>query len=610
MAVASQIIHIDSTFRNRLLYPNPADFVVSYVAPTSTNSIFSMVNPVSNEFPVYNLVFPLVPPYNESIDFIDSTATPVPNSSLRIKISSWNALEIVLDEADMMAIFGASISQFEHNFLKNLYFVYGTAYPYTVVRIASYDSLTFTLRLRDRVTLDLTVQDYCYLYNDSVVGPGTGSKILLMGALDTFRNFVRTTNIYVYNATRNQVINATITSDREYLISGQTFTGWTVNDYYILYNADPYIRSLTTFPDGKYYSYAVKTLTLLESSDYFVPFQEFDLYFTETAAVSTIRIKITRVNTSGRILEYDILERGYGVFLGRTYYIEGTSASGFALYALFRVDESYQTFLVDGSISVSINEFFTPFAMTTLYEHPSPFVRDEITYNVLPFSYTDYDAEDASSYSLLQNQTGVAMIYGMEYDGVENKTYVYTTQYCEDMLQRLDTVYGNDWAKNAMFSTVQRDQYTPLNYTGSTVSQDQLVCYEVELLNLILPNLELSTTKVLTSFYPYLFVEFANMSTSLSRNVNAIYTNNQYGQSALFAVPISDVNSPETSQFLNLDNSKSIQTIKFKPNDTFHFRVFLTNGETFTPFLKDTIPPLSPNPLVQISAIFSVRRME
>lgn len=611
MAVASQIIHLDSSFRNRLLYPNPADFVVSYVAPPSSQSMFSMMNPVSDEFPVYNFVFPLVPPYNGSINFTDSTAVPVPNSSLRIKIASWNALEIILDETDMLTVFGSSISQSEHNLLKNLYFVYGTTYPYTVVRIASYDSLTFTLRLRDRVELDLTIQDYCYLYNDSEVSSGSGSKILLMGALDTFRNLVRTTNIFVYNATRGEIIQANITTDREYLVSADSFTNWSVNDYYLLYNTDPYIRQLTAFPDGRYYSYAVKSLQLLESSDAFAPFQEFELYFTETSTLSGIRIKILRVDDLGKIQSFEIVERGFGVFLGRTYYVDDTSMSGYALSALFRVDESYQAFLVDGSISVSNNEFFTPFAMTTLYTHPHIFVKDEITYNVLPFSYTTYDEPyDASSYTQLQNQTGASMIYGMEYDTTNDKTYVYTTSYCEEMLQRLDDTYTNDWAKNVMFSTVQRDQYTPLNYTGSTVSQDQLVCYEVELLNLILPNLELSTTKVLTSFYPYLFVEFSNMTTSLSRNVNAIYTNNQYGQSALFAVPISDVNSPESSQFLNLDNSKSIQTIKFKPNDTFHFRVFLTNGETFTPFLKDTLPPLPPNPLVQISAVFSVRRLD
>lgn len=605
MTMASQILHIDSTYRDRLLYPNPANFVVSSVAPTATNSFFSMTNPVSDEFPVYNFVFPLVPPYNESINFIDSTATVVPNSSLKVKIVSWNALEIVLDETDMNAIFGASTSQTQHNLLKNVYFVYGTTYPYTVVRIQSYNSLTYTITLRDSVTLDLSTQDYCYLYNDSE----NGSKILLMGTLDSFRNFVRTTDVYLYNATRNQVVNTSITADRDYLVSSEAFSSWSVTDYYIIFDAQPYVRPILPFADGRYYSYSLKTLKLLESSDYFAPFQEFWLYLTETSAMSSMRIRISRVDAQGKIQAYDILQRGYNVLLGRTYYIEGTAPNGLRMHALFRVDETCQTFLMDGNVSISSNEFFTPFALTSLYTHDEVFVDDQVTFNVLPFAYPNYDVTRASSYSELQNETGIAMIYGVEYDAVTDQTFVYTTPYDEGMLLRLGWSYDNPWAKYAMFSTVVRDQYVPLNYSGSTVSQDQLVCYEVELLNLILPNLELNATKVLTSFYPYLFVEFSNATSSMSRNVNQLYTNNQYGQSALFAVPISDVNSPERSQFLNLDNCKSIQTIKFKPNDTFHFRVFLTNGETFTPFLKDTLPPLSPNPLVQISAVFSVRRM-
>jgi len=201
--------------------------------------------------------------------------------------------------------------------------------------------------------------------------------------------------------------------------------------------------------------------------------------------------------------------------------------------------------------------------------------------------------------------TGSSMIYFTTYKNSNNNTYIYTTPYDQSVLGLLDKTYTESWWKTVIFSSVYQDQFVPLNYTGS--SQDQLVCYEIELMNLILPNVELNTTRVLTSFYPYLFLELSNNS-SFSTNVNSLYTNNQYGQSALFAVPISDVSSPLTSQFLNL-GCPSIQTIKFKPNDSLHFRVFLTNGETFTPYLKDTIPPLTPNPLVQVSAIFSLRRV-
>lgn len=606
-----QTIHIDSSYRNRIEYPNPAEFTVPYGAPTG-NSIFSMTNPVTNELPVYNFVFPLVPPYNQSIDFIHGTS-PIPNSSLKITISSWNSNKIILDSSEVIAIFGMSSSAREQDFLKNLYFVYGDAPsspPYTIVRIIGYDSLTYTLTLASPVQLDLSgIANFCYLYNDSQVLVN-GFTILLTGSLTAFQNnYVRKNELYLYNATRHQQVPILISEDGMYMSNlsvGNYFTGWTVNDFYLLFNNQSYIQKLIQFPNGKYYSWSVATLTLLESSIGFPMNRSYYLYQLDDNSLSPIEILITSIDFQGRVREWDILHRGYEISRGRSYYIQGTNSSGQPLYAVFQVDTVHQSFLIQGNVSISQNEFFTPLVFTPLFHNEDIFTNDEITYNVFPTVYSTYNNIANLPYNQLQSITGSAMIYSTE--GVTGNTMVFTTSYEESILHLLDLVYSNNWWNSVVFSTVIIDQYVPLNYGGTTVSQDQLVCYEIELLNLILPNLELNTTRVLTSFYPYIFVELSNTS-SFMKNVNAIYTNNQYGQSALFAVPISDVNSPEISQFLNLNNCKSIQTIKFKPNDGLHFRVFLTNGETFMPYLKDTIPPMIPNPLVQISAIFSIRRV-
>jgi hypothetical protein len=606
-----QTIHIDSSYRNRIEYPNPADFVVPYGSPVG-NTLFSMTNPVTNELPVYNLVFPLVPPYNYSIDFTNGTS-PIANSSLKVTISSWNTNKVILDAVDVNTIFGVASSEREHDFLRNLYFVYGVAPsspPYTIVRIIGYDSLTYTLTLASPVQLNLAgIANYCYLYNDSNV-TSTDFSILLTGSLTSFQNnYVRKNQLFLYNASRNEQVPVLISDDGMYinnLTTGQYFSGWTVNDFYILFNNQSYIRRLLAFPDGKYYSWSVANLTMIETSTGFPMNHSYTLYQLDDGLISTIEILITSIDFQGRIREWTITKRGYGIQRGRSYYVQGINTNGQPLYAVFRADSTYQSFLIQGSISISPNEFFTPLAFSPLYNHDFAFVNDEITYNVFPTVYGSYDNVANLPYNQLQNMTGSSMIYGNEFMG--GNTMVFTTSYEESLLTSLDSPFSNSWWNTIVFSTVQADQYVPLNYSGSTVSQEQLVCYEIELLNLILPNLELNTTRVLTSFYPYIFVEFSNTS-SFIKNVNALYTNNQYGQSALFAVPISDVNSPEISQFLNLNNCKSIQTIKFKPNDSIHFRVFLTNGETFTPYLKDTIPPMLPNPLVQITAMFSIRRV-
>lgn len=611
----SQTLHIDSTYRDRVQYPNPAEFTVPYGAP-SGNTVFTMTNPVTNELPVYNFVFPQVSPYSTSIAFLPGStgATAIPNNSLRVGISSWNSTKIILEPADMIAIFGDASAARELDFLKNLYFVYGatpSSPPFTVVRILEYDSLTFTITLQSPVVLDLAgVANFGYLYNDSTV-TATTFKILLTGSLSTFqRNYVRKNDMYLYNATRNSQHPVTLSDDGIYLLprGGQpaTIPSWSVNDYYVLFNCEGYIRRMKPFPDGMYVSYSASKLTLMESSSKFPMNRTYVLIQLEDDVPSSIQILVTSIDPQGRIRKWDIANRGFNVKKGRSYYIQDTNTNGDNLYAVFRVDDTYQSFLVEGPVSITPNEFFTPFVFTPLMNHTGTYINDEITHNIFPTVYIDYNTKKGVPYNQLQNITGVSAIYDTEASGTD--TIVFTTAYCDELIRSLDTIPANNWWNSVVFSTVSMDQYVPLNYSGSTVSQDQLVCHEIELLNLILPNLELNATRVLTSFYPYIFVELSNSST-FTRNVNSLFTNNQFGQSALFAVPISDVNSPETSQFLNLDNCKSIQTIKFKPNDALNFRVFLTNGETFTPYLKDTLPPLSPNPLVQVSAVFSIRRV-
>ena len=53
-----------------------------------------------------------------------------------------------------------------------------------------------------------------------------------------------------------------------------------------------------------------------------------------------------------------------------------------------------------------------------------------------------------------------------------------------------------------------RDNLNPFVYTGSLVSQQDVVCYEVELLNLVLPNAILAVSGGgLISFYSYVYVQ-------------------------------------------------------------------------------------------------------
>lgn len=161
-----------------------------------------------------------------------------------------------------------------------------------------------------------------------------------------------------------------------------------------------------------------------------------------------------------------------------------------------------------------------------------------------------------------------------------------------------------------LYEVVQftKDNYSPLNYSGSMVSQSEAVCYEIELISLILPNVALTTGSRL-AFYPYVFVEFQNISSPMNSSKNIIYSNNPNATNALFICPINDTTNPLISSFVKIDSAGMTQTVKFKPNDSLRFKVYLPNGELFKPIQTDNEPPYPPIGYLQIEVVFSIKRL-
>lgn len=155
-----------------------------------------------------------------------------------------------------------------------------------------------------------------------------------------------------------------------------------------------------------------------------------------------------------------------------------------------------------------------------------------------------------------------------------------------------------------------KDNLVPFSYSGSMVSQQEMVCYELELLNLILPNNTLGTAfGSLISFYQYVYVELQNVSASGAGLTNIIYSNNPNSSKMLFRCPIKDVPNPVNSTFIKIDGNGMKQTIKFKPNDTLKFSVHMSTGELFETLIPEIFGPNDPDPITQISACFKMTRL-
>jgi len=211
---------------------------------------------------------------------------------------------------------------------------------------------------------------------------------------------------------------------------------------------------------------------------------------------------------------------------------------------------------------------------------------------------------------------GVQPIRHVYYDPKSSLLYVQLSNMSTLQLQRLRRLSQNlsDSFYQSVGTTVgilkyTKDTVSPLDYTGSTVSQNQMVCYTLEISSLILPNETIdSPVGGLTSSYPYVFLEITNESASSAHNRNVLFSNNPNATSATFLLPISDVNNPSTTKFIKL-YSGGHQQVKFKPNDNLRFRVFFPDGSSFETTRKDYLPPLLPNPLLQIAMIMEIQRL-
>lgn len=186
--------------------------------------------------------------------------------------------------------------------------------------------------------------------------------------------------------------------------------------------------------------------------------------------------------------------------------------------------------------------------------------------------------------------------------GTVSHPFTYTNQ------QGIETRYALSASDTFEILQFKGDNYQPLDYAESTVAQQQPHCYEIELVSLTLPNVPiLSGLGGVIAYYPYVYVEFRNVSYGTS--AYDLNTNNPAAKNVMFKAPIVYNYQLSEMAFIVADGHGMKQTLKFKPSDALQFSVYLPNGELFKTE-SDYFSPSDTNPLLQITACFSLRRLE
>lgn len=643
---------LDSTYRDRYLYPEPGNYVVPF-QKIMGDSINTSVNPSTLQYPIYNFQWTTEYYPTPIPDLTTFTGTIVGGSPTQPMLDA--SIDSLIGARNSNPLVSATFDQLK-GVLRQLAFFFNRddlelTNQYTVLE---YDPINRV------VTLDRPIPDFQTgsTVKYSLKNLSTPSRIVLQGYnFDRLGQGSNNSGILISTSTVLYLVDLALMEVQPVqfdgltslvCMNGQSFSaGWRVTDAYMLFVSESPMSSGTIVPLDPSVSppsYLAPNSILewrlpsggtgYRINDTVGVYPPGDPTLTTGAAVA--QMQVVRVGRMGEILELAVIHPGAQYCCGAVYTLRLLNRSGWATAsgtglmaplpeetaAALQVTQTAPYLTVQSAHVITANSYLMPLIATPMFVY-SPTTGLQIcpVHSVPPIiSRTVTDTTKTSGAVNLSIQANVNALYGTF--PIERVIplggNVYGVQLQGNSSQALAD--PNLWPTDGRFGpypfsvfvlSFDQDLCVPLNYSGSTVSSSQMVCYGLRIVSLILPNQILYTPYGgLTSSYPFVFVEVTNDSAPSGHNKITLYANNPYAVNSTFICHISDVNSPLITKFIKLFSDGSHQMIKFKPNDNLRFRVSLPNGETFTTELPDRLPPLQPNPLLQLTCLVEMIRLE
>lgn len=619
--MSASYLLLSSSFRNRFLNPNPSDFVIPFQSLHSLDmnlSVLNTINPIT-KFPIYAFCWT-----NFSTQSISFSTTIVGGSGTRIFLNENVYSELLGIESNSNHVLQ------NPKLCTDLLTNYRVSIKGNRSTILSYSVSYNSIEIEEE--LPFIIGDTILIENE-VNDPPQANTIIVNGKF--LSQFLVTSNnsLLLYNVDRNEQRYATFVSNISSLVLDRPFQDASTTDKYLLFQTDTQLFNGEIIPfqlNGKYYlSNTLLDYDILEKGVSYQTHQKVVLKGTlqEPMQEEDTIYRIDRVNSTGGIVSMVLDEIGSQVFqVSRTYYIRPLSGLDNQLS-----DRSLAKLIVN---RVGTAFRFRPHVNTIPFSRPSDYVGNYFQCLLLSPLFTMVDQElfvspnftmpvmgDGSPLSLEQSQA-LNGVFGIRAASViqnaSKEVLLFVEQIPAPLLHRFDLIEKFSTklpvAFQGCFHTLiyffLREGVVPLNFTGTYLTQSQMSCYELTILNLILPNTPIeSLNSFLTSGFPYVLVELSNVTLPSSHNRNSLITNNPNATFATFVCAISDVNNPLTTKFIKISSDGTVQTMKFSPADNLRFRILLPNGQPFLTSMRDYLPPSLPNPLLQIECLFELKKL-
>lgn len=667
---------ISSAFRDRLLYPNPGDFVIQFGTVNNPNmsapSVFLTTNPISFTLPDYNFCW--------TNYYVPSSPDPIEAKYgkfvFKTMIVAGTALAPLLDENINSVLLGlqkpvSGPATFPPNFslVQESQYCFGILTGWVLVveaadgtqsvrDIIGYDPSTRVTLLRNPVpnfslangplvayVANLsktdnpecpTVQQDEPIFANDVLGSVVfaNGNFLARSSLVYFNLAV-----FLYDVTINEIaIVQKYQSDLQVFTLCRYFScAWSVTDQYWVLSRNLPMAVGSILPLDKdrgrtpFYNRAfIEDYTFLERGRGYTPGQKVLLQneLPDASHDNTLAV-VTRVGVQGGVDEIRFLRisrRPYRVGDRLVLRPVESESDGIgcppAVPAILVVRNTSLVFRIHlKPDTFRIEDFVGNYLVSVLASPQYRYEPQTRSVYLSPNATIPARNLAGTPVDLLRSQnewgaTGIRKVLPL---ADELDTYLFYVQpYFGDRLVRFDIVEENldvlpasfkGW-NNILITQYSTEGVVPLNYTGSQITQSQMTCQEITVMNLILPNKIINSPQgLLTSAYPYVFLELSNETMPSGHNRALLYSNNPSAVRATFVCSISDVNNPETTRFIKINSDGASQVLKFSPYDNLRLRVTLPNGQPFLTEEVDTLVPCEPDVTLQISVVFQINRL-
>lgn len=616
MSSTIQYLLIDSTYRNRLQYPNPADFVIPFQSIHGANlniNVFNAQNPVSNAYPDLNIQFYTS---NQGWGVVEggTASAPVVSSEINIILG----LQCFYPNQSNYTTLTQATDLF-----KGLFFGYEDQSIDEYILITGY-SPAFRMFFLESPLLEFNVQSKRrYL----VYNPSTPSTIILPGNLENAPILFPENPLYIYDLKLNELRRSTSFSIPSQTVYLEKPFGpeWKNTDPYIVCSRNPPLMTgiCVHFPNTSsfFLESCCQQLRILNGG---TTYQCGEIVRLKSPANDPLYDALFEVlsisHDCGALTTFRMIYPGEHFPL----YFEGPLISTERTImhpARAQVTNVGTAFMMEMSQeNYSVNEwtgqFFFPLLLSNAFIQSSPPCNTDSE----PI-YGQYNYSIPLPFPLRQ-KIDWNQYRGQAYNGVMailtsipvslTRTIIITQSFPHELLQkfRLLPPIPPVGATSCFILPFQGDGVVPLNFTGTSITQSQMTCYEISVVTLILPNQILDFYDgALTSAYPYVLLEITNESSPNGHNVAVLYSNNPAANRATFVCSISDINNPLITKFTKISSDGATQTLKFSPFDNLRMRITMPNGQVFRTEKTDLVPCVQPDPLLQIHLVLSIQRL-